>query len=149
MNQEYVWKDTGKLSISNITPNYNITFHNAKEQVGVLDFNGPEMVFSGNMHESAKLFFDWIAKSFKQRLEQDGVTELEQENRLLRARNDRLEALVGSQPTQEQIVAGAKALGKRSAESCGIDEGDQWKFYSEELIEDSRAVLTAAFNLKG
>lgn len=80
---------------------------------------------------------------------QNAIDELEQENRLLRARNDRLEALVGSQPTQEQIIAGAKALGKRTAQACEIDEGDQWKVYSEELIEDSRVVLTAAFNLKG
>lgn len=80
---------------------------------------------------------------------QNHIDELEQENRLLRARNDRLEALVGSQPTQEQIVAGAKALGKRTAQACEIDEGDQWKVYSEELIEDARVVLTAAFNLKG
>ena len=80
---------------------------------------------------------------------QNYIDELEQENRLLRARNDRLEALVGSQPTQEQIIAGARALGKRTAEICNIDEGDQWKVYSEELIEDSRVVLTAAFNLKG
>lgn len=80
---------------------------------------------------------------------QNAIDELEQENRLLRARNDRLEALVGSQPTQEQIIAGAKALGKRTAQICEIDEGDQWKVYSEELIEDARVVLTAAFNLKG
>jgi len=80
---------------------------------------------------------------------QNYIDELEQENRLLRARNDRLEALVGNQPSQEQIIAGAKALGKRSAEICEIDEGDQWKVYSEELIEDARVVLTAAFNLKG
>jgi hypothetical protein len=79
----------------------------------------------------------------------EAIDELEQENRLLRARNDRLEALLGSQPTQEQIIAGAKALGKRTAAACEIDEGDQWKVYSEELIEDSRVVLTAAFNLKG
>lgn len=77
---------------------------------------------------------------------QNYIDELEQENRLLRARNDRLEALVGSQPTKEQIIAGAKALGKRSAEACEIDEGDQWKVYSEELIEDASVVLTAAFN---
>lgn len=80
---------------------------------------------------------------------QNAIDELEQENRLLRARNDRLEALVGGQPTQEQIIAGAKALGKRTAQACEIDEGDQWKVYSEELIEDARVVLTAAFNLKG
>ena len=80
---------------------------------------------------------------------QNAIDELEQENRLLRARNDRLEELVGTQPTQQQIIAGAKALGKRTAQACEIDEGDQWKVYSEELIEDARAVLTAAFNLKG
>lgn len=111
----------------------------------------------------------------------EAIDELEQENRLLRARNDRLEKEVfdwqnkgckfplcqneeyqqeladqikrelytGTQPTQEQIIAGAKALNKRSAEICGIDGSDQWNIYSEELIEDARAVLTAAFNLKG
>ena len=78
---------------------------------------------------------------------QNYIDELEQENRLLRARNDRLEALVGGQPTQEQIIAGAKALGNRVAETCNIDQSDQWKFYSEELIEDSRVVLTAAFKV--
>ena len=79
---------------------------------------------------------------------QNAIDELEQENRLLRARNDRLEALIGNQPSKEQIMAGAKALSKRTAEICGIDEGDQWKVYSEELTEDARVVLTAAFNLK-
>lgn len=120
---------------------------------------------------------------------QNYIDELEQENRLLRARNDRLEresamqrlALLeemkrnncrfplcqteeyqqdlaeqikrelytGSQPSQQQIIAGAKALSVRTAQICGTDEGDQWKFYSEELLEDARVVLTAAFNLKG
>jgi hypothetical protein len=80
---------------------------------------------------------------------QNYIDELEQENRLLRARNDRLEALVSTEPSQEQIIAGAKALSKRTAEICEIDERDQWKVYGEELIEDARAVLTAAFNLKG
>jgi hypothetical protein len=80
---------------------------------------------------------------------QNYIEELEQENRLLRARNDRLQALVSTEPSQEQIVAGAKALNKRTAEICEIDERDQWKVYGEELIEDARAVLTAAFNLKG
>lgn len=78
---------------------------------------------------------------------QNAIDELEQENRLLRARNDRLEALLGGEPTKEQILAGAKALSKRTAEICEIDEGDQWKVYSEELIEDARVVLTAAFKV--
>jgi hypothetical protein len=79
---------------------------------------------------------------------QNEIDELEQENRLLRARNDRLEALVGNQPTQEQIVAGAKALNKHIANVCSVDEEDQWKFYNEAYIEDATIILTAAFNLK-
>lgn len=111
---------------------------------------------------------------------QNYIDELEQENRLLRARNDRLEKEIselqengckfplcqneeyqqglaeqikrelytGNQPTQEQIVAGAKALNKRTAEFCGVDEEDQWKVYDEAFIEDASIVLTAAFNLK-
>jgi hypothetical protein len=104
---------------------------------------------------------------------QSAIEELEQENRLLRARNTRLEAelmqMQGrelklqmalntpvepvqepvAQPTQQQIIAGAKALNKRTAEICEIDEDDQWKVYGEELIKDATTVLTAAFNLKG
>lgn len=72
--------------------------------------------------------------------ERNTISELEQENRLLRARNDRLEALVGSEPTQKQIVAGAKALNKRTAEACGVDEVDQWKVY-DEIIELKRKEL--------
>ena len=83
---------------------------------------------------------------------QNYIDELEQENRLLRARNDRLEAMIAiydkvEYPTQKQIVAGAKALNKRTAEACGVDEVDQWKVYDEAFIEDSRLVLTAAFKV--
>lgn len=58
-------------------PNYSMTFNNADKQVGALDFNGPEMVFTGDADESAKVFFDWIAKSFKGRLEQERAEERE------------------------------------------------------------------------
>lgn len=80
------------------------------------------------------------------------IDELEQENRLLRARNDRLEAMVAfydktEWPTEVQVTTGAKALNKRTAEICGVDEVDQWKVYCEELIEDARVVLTAAFKV--
>ncbi len=83
---------------------------------------------------------------------QNAIDELEQENRLLRARNDRLEALVAlyektEWPTEAQVIAGAKALNKRTAEGCGVDEVDQWKVYDEAFIEDSRLVLTAAFKV--
>ena len=71
MTEEYVLKDTGKLGILNFKPNYNIYFHRGNEKVGVLDFNGPEMKFSGDMDESAKLFLEFVATSFKARLEQE------------------------------------------------------------------------------
>lgn len=77
MTKEYVLKDTGKLGILNFKPNYNIYFHRGNEKVGVLDFNGPEMTFSGDIDESAKLFLEVIANSFKARLEQERAEERE------------------------------------------------------------------------
>ena len=68
----------GELKILNVTPNYNMTFHRGGKQIGVLDFNGPKMTFSGDMDESAKVFFDWIAKSFKGRLEQERNATLDE-----------------------------------------------------------------------
>ena len=75
----YTWKETtGKLAVLDTKPNHNITFHNQdNKQVGALDFNGPEMVFTGDADESAKVFFDWIARSFKERLEQERADERE------------------------------------------------------------------------
>lgn len=72
MSEEYVWKEmTGDIKLFEMKANHNITFHNGGKQVGVLDFNGPEMTFSGDMDESAKAFFDWIARAFKARLDQE------------------------------------------------------------------------------
>jgi len=77
MTQEYVWKDTEMKSTFNIKPNYSIIFHRGNEQIGVLDFNGPEMTFSGDMDESAKLFLELVEKAFKTRLEQERAKERE------------------------------------------------------------------------
>ena len=49
----------------------------AGETVGTLDFNGPEMVFTGNADESAKVFLDFFAKHFSNRLKQERETERE------------------------------------------------------------------------
>ena len=68
MTKEYVF---------NLKPNYNIIFHRGNTQIGVLDFNGPEMTFSGDMDESAILFIEVIANSFKARLEQERAEERE------------------------------------------------------------------------
>jgi hypothetical protein len=57
--------------------NYNITFHNNGKEIGKLDFNGPKMVFTGDAEESAKVFIDWIARSFAGRLEEERKAERE------------------------------------------------------------------------
>ena len=72
----YVTKDS-VLSIHNIKPNYNMTFYKDGKQIGAMDWNGPEMTFTGDVDESAKVFFDWIAESFKGRLEQERADERE------------------------------------------------------------------------
>jgi len=77
MTEEYVWKDIEMKSTFNIKPNYSIIFHRGNEQIGVLDFNGPKMTFSGDMDESAKLFLELVATSFKTRLEQERAEERE------------------------------------------------------------------------
>lgn len=77
MTEEYVWKDIGVGSTFNIKPNYSIFFHRGNTQIGVLDFNGPQMTFSGDMDESAKLFLELVEKAFKTRLEQERAEERE------------------------------------------------------------------------
>lgn len=54
----------------NMKQSYNITFHNAEGIVGTLDFNGPQMVFTGKAEESAKIFLDFVAASFRGRIEE-------------------------------------------------------------------------------
>ena len=73
----YSFKPTGQLSVSNFKPNYNIAFHNNGQEIGKLDFNGPKMVFTGDAEESAKVFIDWIARSFAARLEEERKAERE------------------------------------------------------------------------
>lgn len=75
---DYTLKETaGKLSIRGIKPNYNMTFHRDGKQIGALDFNGPKMTFTGDTDESAKVFFDFIAKGFEERLERERADERE------------------------------------------------------------------------
>ena len=77
MTEEYLLKDIEMKSTFNFKPNCNIIFYRGKTQIGVLDFNGPEMTFGGDMDESAKLFLELIATSFKTRLEQERAEERE------------------------------------------------------------------------
>jgi hypothetical protein len=75
---KYSFKPTGQLSVSNFKPNYNISFHNNSKEIGKLDFNGPAMVFTGDAEESAKVFIDWVARSFYGRLEEERKAEREE-----------------------------------------------------------------------
>lgn len=68
-------KNTAPIALTNVKPNYTITFNtNNKGVVGKLDFNGPKMVFTGDAEGSAKLFMDWLAKSFMGRLKEERET---------------------------------------------------------------------------
>ena len=65
------------LTASNIKPNYDVTFHNGDRNIGRLDFNGDVMVFEGDAEESAKLFFDYLAERFANRLKEERANERE------------------------------------------------------------------------
>jgi hypothetical protein len=73
----YSFKPTGQISVFNFKPDYNIAFHNNGKEIGKLDFNGPKMVFTGDAEGSAKVFIDWIARSFAARLEEERKAERE------------------------------------------------------------------------
>jgi hypothetical protein len=59
------------LKLMSLTPNYNLTFHNSGKEIGRLDFNGPQMTFTGDFDQSATVFLDWICTSFSGRLKQE------------------------------------------------------------------------------
>ena len=95
MTKEYVF---------NFKPNCTITFHRGNTQIGVLDFNGPEMTFSGDMDESAILFIEVIANSFKARLEQERAEEREACAKVCEA--------IGQHKNQHGIAAAIRARGQ-------------------------------------
>jgi hypothetical protein len=67
----FVISSTANLGIGTIKPDYNICFHKDNKQVGKLDWNGPEMTFSGNLAPSARVFFDYLTTCFATRLKQE------------------------------------------------------------------------------
>ena len=74
----YTFKQSSEpvFAAFDMKPNHNMTFHNQDgKQMGALDFNGPEMTFTGDADESAKVFFDLIARLFKARLDQERADE--------------------------------------------------------------------------
>lgn len=72
------------MSFAAVKPNHSFTFHQMDAhgwangpRVGSLDFNGPEMKFEGQADESAKVFFDYLAKYFHERLVSERAKELD------------------------------------------------------------------------
>lgn len=69
---KFYWNTTNSnLAIANIKPDYNMCFTRDGKQIGKLDFNGPELVFSGSISTSARVFLDYLATCFRTRLEQE------------------------------------------------------------------------------
>lgn len=64
-------------AFANTTPSYTFVLHNADGKIGTLDFNGPEMVFTGDADKSAQVFFDHVGKYFDQRLKAERQAELD------------------------------------------------------------------------
>ena len=70
--------DPVSVTISQIRPNHVFLFHQMDAHgwgngplVGSLDFNGSEMKFVGDADASAKVFFDFLAKHFYERLREE------------------------------------------------------------------------------
>ena len=69
METEYI--NTEQFTfVSDVNPNYAITFRNKDGLIGTLDFNGPAMKFEGEAEESAKIFFGYISEMFEKRSEE-------------------------------------------------------------------------------
>ena len=58
--------------------NYTVTFTNDKGYVGNLDFNGDAMKFEGDVDESGKIFLDFVARSFANRLKEERSKALDE-----------------------------------------------------------------------
>lgn len=70
--EKFIINTDQQITFMNPKPNFVITFSRVDGgEIGRLDFNGPEMVFTGNAEESAKIFFNYIAGQFRERLEQE------------------------------------------------------------------------------
>jgi hypothetical protein len=75
------WTDP-RMTIGRVKPDYNIVFKNnvsdalgaEQVQIGKLDFNGGVMKFEGNADQSAMVFMDSLATTFKGRLNAEHIS---------------------------------------------------------------------------
>ena len=84
---------TGQLQVANFKPNYNLTFHRDGKEVGKFDFNGPEMIFEGDAAESAKVFVDFVARSFHGRLKEEREAGREEGRKEMQGRVETLDEM--------------------------------------------------------
>jgi len=69
---KFTWNTTNSnLTVATIQPCYTMHFSKGGKTVGTLDWNGSEMVFSGDLAPSARVFFDYLATCFATRLKQE------------------------------------------------------------------------------
>jgi len=66
----FVEEIEAKFTLDN-PKNYTMSFHKDDEVIGTLDFNTGVMKFEGNADESAKVFIDFIAEHWADRLQQE------------------------------------------------------------------------------
>jgi hypothetical protein len=66
---QFSWQGGQHITIANTKPNHAVTFKNDQnQQVGELDFNGPELVFTGDASASAQVFIRYLSTVFRDRL---------------------------------------------------------------------------------
>lgn len=73
-----LYVEESNLNFLNVEPTYNIIFSNNNGEVGRLDFNDGVLKFIGEADESAKIFFDFLANSFQQKIHDVAAEKAEQ-----------------------------------------------------------------------
>lgn len=68
---KFLITSNSNLGIGYIKPNYNMQFSKDGKTVGTIDWNGPEMIFTGDLAPSARVFFDYLTGCFLGRLKQE------------------------------------------------------------------------------
>jgi len=131
----YVSNTAAPFALLNIKPDYTMTFGNDKGVVGKLDFNGPVMVFTGDVDESAKLFVDAVEKWFLGRIEkayEDGF-------------------VAGMKKSQESKVTQLiEAQLNKLTKWAGLTDAEIWQWVKENtaLTEESGIRIVRAIETK-
>lgn len=73
-SQSFLAFADSKLTMLNLKPNYNISFHHEGKMIGFLDWNDGNMKFSGSADESAQIFFEAVIKRYFKNPESAGPT---------------------------------------------------------------------------